>query len=232
MEKVVVVADSHIRDNDDNLVTFLKFLESLEQEPTPIKLILLGDIFDFYCDSRRKLSTPINLLIRALEKCAQKCEVIFVEGNHEFGIRLKNVSVFRRCYKLARGGKKFLFLHGDEFAAYKITFPFLRGILHSCLTASFLCHLLPSKLIWPIAVKISQKSRTSGKLNSDTINKRLIKLFIMRAESDIIIFAHSHKRSIVFRDGKLIVSIGAWYEDFHYAIIEDKKLFLTKWEEK
>ncbi len=229
MGKTVVVADAHIRDNNTNLTSFLELLQSIERDGEVERVILLGDIFDFYCDNKRKLSPAVTTLISAIERCGEKCETILVEGNHEFGIRLRKIQVFKRFFSYRENGRRFFFSHGDEFASFQPHIPFIRAFFHMSLLSSIACNLVPNKLIWSIAVKISQKSRSSGKIDGNTINRRLAKFFSVTDNGDIVIFAHSHRRFVKRSGKKIIVGIGAWYENLHYAIIDKERIVLKKW---
>jgi UDP-2,3-diacylglucosamine pyrophosphatase LpxH len=81
-----VVSDIHIRRNTDANYRLLVDLIS-NWEPVPKTFVLLGDIFDFFLGGSSYFESKFEELGSALSLMAARgARVLFVEGNHEFGL--------------------------------------------------------------------------------------------------------------------------------------------------
>jgi predicted phosphodiesterase len=229
--KIAVVADAHIRDDLGEVKQFSKLLNYLVNEKFE-KIILLGDIFDFYCDNNRKLHPAVKELAEVIESTSEKVELYFIEGNHEFGIYLKGVKIFRNFLSLKCNGKKCFFSHGHEYASLNPFSPFLNFISHSPMFSSLVTRIFPPSMLWKVAVRLSTHSRLNGKIGSEEINRRLQKYLDIFDDYDFIFFAHSHLKTVKRKGKKILITVGAWCNNRDYCVVEDNRIRFEKWVEK
>ena len=110
---MIIVADSHVSEENGNLTSFFKMLEAIGQSPYDV--VFLGDIFDLWIGLRR-YEEPHHIRFR--DWCRQnlpKRAIGFIEGNHEFYVADNHRAIFtwsseRQWLDV---GAATLFAHGD-----------------------------------------------------------------------------------------------------------------------
>lgn len=119
----VFVSDVHLGTPRCNVKKLLEFLKTLNTK----KLVLVGDIIDFYCLERygtkwtRQHMQCIHQIIKLLN---DGTEVIYILGNHESQIRRysgfehKNFKIVDEYLHEDNRGGKFICVHGDNFSQF------------------------------------------------------------------------------------------------------------------
>ena len=229
MVHLITVSDAHLLDkNMANYSNFIDFLKYWINNP-PKNFVLLGDIFDFYCNSNKRAFFQYKEIIKLLETLSQKTNLIFIEGNHEFSISLDNLKIIKENTIIKINNKKVYFAHGDIETTYKLSYLFLRKFLHSN-KAELLCKLIPDNLIWNIATTISGYSKKHQIFDDYfKINKRMIKFVkVIKPKADIAIFGHSHYNFIHSSTRPLIINSGSWIEN-KFIIWENNTIEVRNW---
>ncbi|WP_337215383.1 UDP-2,3-diacylglucosamine diphosphatase [Campylobacter sp. 2457A] len=123
--KAILIADAH---ENTQRRGFWKFLQALKNDEisTP-QLILMGDIFDLLIGEISATHEFAKPYIYLLEELAQKIEIIYLEGNHDFNLsyffeKVKIFSLEKQPLKLklhtskVKNENSYIFLaHGDIF---------------------------------------------------------------------------------------------------------------------
>jgi len=116
--KCVVVSDVHLGIEYSNREKFTDFIENLEDDVE--RLVLLGDIFDFW---RRD---PVGVLLENIDivdkllSLEPKINVVFVVGNHDFHLIRFTQSYFGVTFdlnydlSLDYGNTRYRFIHGHQ----------------------------------------------------------------------------------------------------------------------
>ncbi len=78
-----LIADSHYAYYN---TTLYDFLSKIEPKNLPPQLILMGDIFDLLFGNAQNSIQPNRKMVDLLKQIARVCEVIYLEGNHDFGL--------------------------------------------------------------------------------------------------------------------------------------------------
>jgi len=111
-----LIADAHYAHYNSALYDFLV---SLKDSDLPPQLILMGDIFDLLFGYAPNSIEP-NLKMVDLLKCiAQKVEVVYLEGNHDFGLQpifgdsIKIISRSEQPFIMSVNSKILALHHGD-----------------------------------------------------------------------------------------------------------------------
>jgi UDP-2,3-diacylglucosamine hydrolase len=125
----IFIADAH---ESARRKEFLHFLQALENgEIQTRQLFLMGDIFDLLVGEVKNCVKKYHPYILLLEKLAQKIEIFYFEGNHDFCLEkiFLHVKVIPLCAQPLKctfeNGKKAYLLHGDKYG----------GFVHSLYTA-------------------------------------------------------------------------------------------------
>ncbi|MBI5560665.1 MAG: UDP-2,3-diacylglucosamine diphosphatase [Deltaproteobacteria bacterium] len=193
--RAVFIADAHIRGLDDpNQKTLCEFLDSFYND-TPDKVIVLGDLMDFWTGFNDVVYYHYLPLLSALSRLGGKgVEIIYLEGNHDFSMGKFFTDVVRaRVYpgacELALDGKRIFLCHGDMVdmrPGYRI----LRGLLRSVFFKT-LTKILPPSVIWKAAALFSE---TSKALRYEGIERELKKFASTKVLEgyDMAVFGHSH----------------------------------------
>ena len=118
---VVILSDLHLGSELSRAREALELLQSLRFQ----RLILLGDIFcDLNFRRLKKEHWQFLSYIRKLSNPKRGAEVIWVEGNHDYGLadvmsHLVGVPVYQE-YRWASAGVRNLAIHGHQFDSFVI----------------------------------------------------------------------------------------------------------------
>lgn len=121
-ESAIFIADSHYKQKDTEL---LKYFEEI---PKGRQIFLMGDIFHVLIGSIDTSCIHNMPLIKSIATLTYTNNIIFIEGNHDFGIRTiwdrynidykkQNLHIFSYAEQpiIMRGGEESLYIlaHGD-----------------------------------------------------------------------------------------------------------------------
>ena len=84
-EGAILIADAHYSDKYPQFFTFLKALESGAIKTN--QLILMGDMFELLFGVISQTKKDNAKEIALLNKLSESMEVIYFEGNHDFGLK-------------------------------------------------------------------------------------------------------------------------------------------------
>ena len=115
------IADAHYPNHKRE--EFLKLLYSINtQEIQTPQLILMGDIFDLLVGNSLYLQKRFANEIALINQIAQKIEVIYLEGNHDFYLNplfsrdVQVVPIEKQPLILTHNNKSYALSHGDKYA--------------------------------------------------------------------------------------------------------------------
>lgn len=199
--RIVFIADSHAKGPDDPSQKQLsRFLESLSNNP-PERLVILGDLFDFWIGTSGLIYyryLPVLAPLLKLRKLGT--EITYLEGNHDFSLgpfftEFLGAEVHPDSTELSLDGKRIFLSHGD-IVDKSVTYRLWRGFLRSPFVKA-LAAVLPASILFTIASALSRKSRTYRE-ESPRVEKALKDFTIKLAKSgyDGCVMAHSHMASI------------------------------------
>lgn len=153
---------------------FVRWLHSIEPEAK--RLILVGDIFDYWYEYRQVVPRGFTRTIGLLGEMADEgVEIHFFTGNHDIWISDYlpteiGCTLHREAATMDLEGHRFFIAHGDEYApsrAYAIT----RAIFHSRV-CQFLYGLLPAWLTIPFAQRWARRSESEDLRRADSSRSR------------------------------------------------------------
>ncbi len=204
---------------------FLRFLQAIlnGQIAMPPQLFIMGDMFDFltptqYCQQF------YGRQIAALNKLAQKCEIFYFEGNHDFGLKpiFKGVKVFEigeqpAIFKASGDGDFYSLAHGDIFIGVlpSIALRFLRlgWFLRVMNEIDKAAHHAISK--WILTKQASKK--LDYKI---TDFKALISRKINSYKTTNVVEAHYHQNRQFEIDSKFYINLPCFAFEQRYFVVE------------
>lgn len=117
----ILIADAHYPNHKEK--EFLQLLHSIDNQTIKTKqLIFMGDIFDLLVGGSLYLQKRFEKERLLINSIADKIEVIYLEGNHDFYLRplfSKKVDIIpieNQPLKLIYNNRTYSLSHGDKFA--------------------------------------------------------------------------------------------------------------------
>jgi len=203
--KTLVIADVHLKVNDQGkqtLTEFVRFLNSIDTDEVET-IVFLGDLFDFWFEYKHIVFSGYFDVLRALAHLRDRgVKLHLVVGNHDFwgGRFLENdlsIEIHRTDYACEMNGRRVYFIHGDginpEDRLYRIYKTFARSRIVICLFS-----LIHPDWAMSIAQGISHGSRTLRAPDDPSESKEVHALrrfgerTLESGKADIVICGHSH----------------------------------------
>lgn len=237
----IFIADAHLKDPQDaNYRHLLEFLRSQGGELRT--LFLLGDIFEFWIGYRHCVFAPYVPLLEALRQLREEgTRIVYVEGNHDFHLGPYFEEVLG-CRILPDGGsveldgERIYLGHGDLVNPKDTGYRLLRRILRSR-PLLLLARLLPPDWAWAIAhwgSSLSQKKHTDN--NERRLPEELLSNHAQghfQAGCKAVVTGHFHiPLHRVTPEGKLLIALGDWINQYSYAVFEDGSFTLESFAPK
>jgi len=222
-EGAYIISDAHYSPHRPQLLAFIKAIHSKKLQPT--QLILMGDIFDTLFGSIEYTYKDNQEMIALLEAIAKDIEVIYLEGNHDFYLRVvfEHVKVFPLIMQpvlLEFGEKKVYIAHGDfdgkwDYKLYTalIRKPFVLFLLKYIDIA--LNHFIINKI-----ERYLEKKDDCKELSwfEDFIKNR----FGNRFECDYFVEGHFHQNRTFKLSSFTYINLGAFACNQRYFIVKSK----------
>ena len=224
---------------------FVRWLHSIEPEAK--RLILVGDIFDYWYEYRQVVPRGFTRTIGLLGEMADEgVEIHFFTGNHDIWISDYlpteiGCTLHREATSMELEGHRFFIAHGDEYApsrAYAVT----RAIFHSRV-CRFLYGLLPAWLTIPFAQGWARRSRERGLRKSRQLPQPEIgeEYLVRHAETDArerggeapeyYLFGHRHRMADhPVGDHSRVILLGDWIKYHSYAVWDGETLTLKRYQ--
>lgn len=209
MFDTLLVSDVHLGSEVSRARDALDLIQSLSYR----RLILLGDIFSDL-NFRRLTGDHWKFLssIRKLSNPKRKVEVVWVEGNHDFGLsnvmsHLVGVPVYQR-YVWNYQGKRHLAIHGHQFDNFMKRNPFWVHV------GNFFYRDVIPKLGEPASRKL-QRYIDRCTTNWGRMTPRIMNGAIAYAKAggvDRVFCGHTHQTLHVERDGVSYFNTGSWID--------------------
>ena len=217
----IFVADSHFNEKNRELLTFLEKIES--KEIITSQLFLMGDMIDFISGESRYFVQQNSVVINLLNKLSKSIEIIYLEGNHDYNLKIlfPNINVIKRENQplLAKFGQKTVSIsHGDNFINWKY---------------DLYCKFIRNNIFLRFMNFIDVNFFISKKIENALLNKNIchiinnfehiVKKRLNNYSSDIVIEGHYHQGNRYFFDNKEYINIPSLCCQKQYIkIIESK----------
>ncbi len=222
-----------VPDHASSLAREKRFVQWLEEiAPRCERLILLGDIFDFWFEYRHVQPRGyVRLLGKLAELSDRGIPIELFTGNHdmwyhdffpqEIGAKIHRKPVLRTYF-----GKTYYLAHGDGLGPGDHGYKFIKRVFSSRISQWLFARLHPNFGIG-IANFFSQKSRIAKKDLDNVFHGEKEFLLIharemlrQQPEIDHFVFGHRHHlKKIPLAEGKSVFYLGDWITYFSYLEI-------------
>ncbi|MDD2652664.1 MAG: metallophosphoesterase [Sulfurimonas sp.] len=231
-EGALIVADAHYSHKRPELLAFLKEIHA--QSIPATQLFLMGDIFDALFGEIPYTHIQNQEAIGLINKIAQRIEVFYFEGNHDFNLAsiFLNVKIFpieHQPVACSYESKKILLAHGDidgDFG-YKIYAKVIRNriLLH---LLSFLDTFFGHAILKRLDAYLSRKDDCREFVGlKQFIQKRLGTKY----SCDYFVEGHFHQNKTIQMDDFVYINLGAFACNQRYFVVEssqNRELFEQK----
>lgn len=239
-KKIFLVSDAHFGAEDPateepKQKRLLTFLDHVRENGD--RLIILGDLFDFWFEYRRLVDmTHFPLLASLWQLKNQGVGIDYYLGNHDYWTTgFLSRDVVTNVYKDPRsemiGGRKALLAHGDGITNEEKGYLLLKWILRLPTSYRLYRLLHPDIGAW-IATKSSKTSRKKieeKREKSSAILREFARGELEAGRYDWIIVGHAHQPELTPFGGGIYLNIGDWAEHFTYGYINGSDIRLETW---
>jgi len=259
--RAIFLSDTHLRqDTAENYRFLLKLCQDLlkeiherDQEKTKISsaaaagqrpvdaLYLMGDFFDFWFCKGDRYYPGFGRIIQCLKQIKDLgVQIHLFEGNHDFFLEdyfadCLGFAVYRDDASIDLDGRRFYVAHGDLVDQSNRRYLLLRKFLRSRFIYA-LQKILPSRLLWRIALISSDTSKAMWAQTGKRLNDKMCRfaLDICAKGYDGVILGHSHQPMLwefsVSGDQKVLVTLGDWLNYRSYLDYTDGRFSLRYYE--
>lgn len=259
--RAIFLSDTHLRqDTAENYQFLLKLFHELLQEirsqivegtrksPLGIEagrpvdaLYLMGDFFDFWFCKGDRYYPGFGRIIQCLKEINDLgVQIHLFEGNHDFFLedyfadRL-GFAVYRDDASIDLDGRRFYVAHGDLVDRANRRYLLLRKFLRSRFVYA-LQRILPSRLLWRIALISSDTSKAMWAQTGKRLNDKMCRfaLDVCGKGYDGVILGHSHQPLLwefsIAGEQKVLVTLGDWLTYRSYLDYTDGRFSLRYYE--
>jgi UDP-2,3-diacylglucosamine hydrolase len=196
------------------------------------QMVLMGDIFDLLIGGFDHLRLLNSEAIDKINAIAQKIEVIYLEGNHDFVLQeifpfVKVISLQNQPLKAIWGDKKIFLAHGDIFTplGYRIYSTLVRSKMILKILNIVTFNWVNNWFIaWQHDRLIPKKICQSIEDFQEKTSPRLQKY----GECDVIIEGHFHQGKMWKKEGQTYVGLPSFACDGTFVFLTEKGFIFTK----
>ena len=239
--RIVLFSDAHLgmgapEEEAAKVRRLLAFLDSAASRCD--ELYVLGDLFDFWFEYKHAIPKRYFAVLARLHELARSgLPIIYLGGNHYFWIgdfleREVGIEVHQEPIERRLQGRRAFLAHGDGLARGDRGYKILKRVLRHPLPIA-LFRLIHPDLGMALARRTSHTSHRYTQARENLVEGMLEEVAEekFRAGYDLVIFAHLHRPIHVANPGRDFVILGDWVTHFTYAVIEDGRIQLKRWED-
>lgn len=213
---VLFVSDLHI--DSDSRKNVKEIREVIEVE-NPDFIFVLGDLFSAaFGWMRTEIYDKFDFVdyLRRLNKTGKKA--IWIEGNHEFGLKyLKGIDTASEI-ELNLGSRKIYLAHGDLVDS-NIRYLVFRFLTKNRLSLFLSRAIIPCRLLFKISTVIDKKLISA--YNDSTAMMREFAKERFEKGFDAVILAHTHKADFYIKGKHCYYNTGEFAEKKEYLLYKD-----------
>ena len=234
------LADAHFRypDRESEQGRRRRFISLVDSLGPDTALFLLGDIFDFYFEYRRVVSSRyLDIYASLLAASRRGVEIHFLGGNHDFWVgRFAEEELGLRVHRdeilVSAQGRRLVCAHGDLVMPRDYGYKILKTFLRNRFVIGAARWIHPD-LFDGIATGVSHGSRKwkqeVQEERAGMMAEHAHRHFFARG-NDAFIMGHVHYPLLDQREGRDFVIVGDWINDFTYAKLAGGTLTLETWD--
>ncbi len=209
MKHTIIVSDTHLSTTPGGrrkMAAFLRFLRELDPARVE-RLILMGDIFDFWFEYHQVVFSGYFDVLCALAALRRRGVALdFCVGNHDFwaGRFLQEtvgMTVYKKPAVVTLHGKKVLLVHGDSLNPKDVGYRIYKRVARFAPVVS-LFRLLHPDWAMRLAQGVSHGSRSLSREKDPAqgeearFQRQFARETLAKGEVDVVICGHSHHPTI------------------------------------
>jgi UDP-2,3-diacylglucosamine hydrolase len=234
MKGIYIVSDAHFGSNEgevshrERVSLFFEFLELVKRKGE--KLILLGDIFDFWFEYKRVVPKNYFEILKKISEISEEMEVHFVCGNHDLWadgfLESLGIRIYRESLEFTLWGRRLFLAHGDRLRRTDLGGRTVRLIMGNPVSVALYRLVHPD---WGISFArlVSNLSRVKSgqKVLKNPVPAPAIDLF--KEGYDVVVLGHTHYPYLDKVEKGIFMSTGDWIYHFTYGLLEDGSINLV-----
>ncbi len=244
-KKTYCVSDIHLglRAEEKSLKRDKLFARWLTEAATDAESIyILGDLFDYWYEYKTVVPKGFTRVLGKLAELADSgINIHIFPGNHDiwmftyFQEELGATVHHKQPYEVDIAGKKFLMGHGDGLGPGDKGYKFLRSIFTSRF-CQFLYAMIHPRITMGFAHRWSKHSRLSKGVatpfyGKDELLYKYAQGVLKEKHIDYFVFGHRHTPIIMsVAESSSLVILGEWIRGCEYAVFDEQKIELKKFE--
>lgn len=197
------------------------------------RLIILGDLFDFWFEYRHTIPKGYHwILSRLFELRSKGIQIDYISGNHDFWMgdffqTELGITVHRDLFDTDIDGMRVHLIHGDGLAKSDWGYRILKRILRNKFNI-WLYRKLPSDWAYNLALKVSRKSRkhTSTRDKLFVAEYEAYAMGKLREGFAAVFVAHLHQPIQVDSESGVYINTGDFISHFSFVRIDNGKIDL------
>ena len=225
--------------SNDREIRVVNFLNSIKDEAK--RIILLGDIFDFWFEYKRVVPKGFVLFQGKIKELVLSgIEVFYFIGNHdlwqkdyfekELGVKVIRTKIAEFCFE----DKVFVLGHGDGLNPKDIGYKIMDKIFSSHLSWKIFSFFPSSFALW-VAHLCSFNNRTKHRkydLQDLDITEPMYNFcvkYLKQRKVDYFIFGHRHiEKEFSLEEGAKYINTGCWLDNSPFVEFDGQILSLKK----
>lgn len=223
---IFFISDVHLGfyDYEKNLILENKLINLFKKVDSNDKLVIVGDLFDYWFDYRTVIPRDFFRIISWLyELVKQGSEIVYLIGNHDFGHyrffeKILGITPIQNDFETEFYGKKFYLSHGDGKNYNDNGYLILKKILRNKFAQKFYRILHPDFGIW-LASGSSRRSRHYTESKDFGPRDGLKDFAFSKIDQgfDYVVMGHNHKLEIVNYKNGYYINLGTWLKQPIYG---------------
>ena len=236
---VLLVSDMHFGRGPEERDRAIEkaLLDCLEHHLEELgELVLLGDVFDHYIEYEHLVPKgAARLKGRLAEWSANGLAVSYLVGNHDpwhrdYFTRTLGVDVTDGSIRKRLGEHRALLAHGDGLAPSNWIYNELKPALRHPLLVGLYRSLLPADFGIRLARWWSRRhDRPEVRPEIAEDLRRRASSTLEESDTDLVVFAHSHRAELQRHADGTYVNTGSWRRDRTYVLVDGPAVQLLRW---
>ena len=194
------------------------------------RLIILGDLFDFWFEYRHTIPKGYHWILSRLFELREKgINIDYVSGNHDFWMgdffqTELGITVHRDMLDTDIDGRRVHLIHGDGLAKSDWGYGILKRILRNRFNI-WLYLKIPSDWAYSLALKVSRGSRAHTSVRDKIFVAEYDQYAIGKLNQGFaaVFIAHLHQPIRVDRENGVYINTGDFISHFSFVRIENSR---------
>ena len=231
--RVLIIADAHLPlDNRSGGKEEREAFQALirHYRGSLQRLILLGDVFDFWYEWRHVIPKRAFRILADLRNLVESgVETHYFAGNHDFrlaGLLRDDIGlkIHMDEWRVELDGRRYWFHHGDGLAASDSKYRTMKRVFRNPVAQTLFGTILHPDLAMGLGRETSDQGRKKNQ-RRETVWPPLEEYHaaaqrVLKSGEDVVVIGHTHVEETVELNGGVFHNPGSFYDERRYSLIE------------